>query len=475
MDPAKVRYLLTVEYVGTNFVGWQRQSVGRTVQQVLEEAIKSFLGEPALIHGSSRTDAGVHALGNTAHLDICRVSKRKPGQTLAPHEPSAVLKAINHFLRKAGTLDVSVRGAHRVPETIHARYAATSRVYHYRILSGSLQPSAFEQGRVWHVHEELDVDAMRSAAEILLGRHDFSSFRAVGCQARDPVRTLDVLTVATVAHWPHFCPPQPAPRPTEGGDDGLVKSEPRGEARTGSAGDAAVNNAGEGLLQSEPQLRGDASGGDADVMHAGAVKVAAGDGTFRAHAGDSNASIGNPGRSRDKTEDAGNAGVGAGDPAALNAVDGLPRRGYNPLHGHGVREPSPDAEQRMGHERPVITAQEHNSPLAVSKRRKGEAGGPIPATPPRSVAPAPGSLVGISSPKHTALGGSGGAADAAASAVSAAPSRERRAGVRTAQGDVPSFQEAYREVVVTVKARSFLYHQVSGLFNTGTMVLIVVV
>ncbi|XP_078156321.1 pseudouridine synthase family protein isoform X1 [Carex rostrata] len=196
-NPGLQRYLVAVEYIGTLFSGSQKQPAFRTVVGVLEEAFQKFIGQPVSVVCSSRTDAGVHALSNVCHIDVERISKRKPGEVLPPHEPVVVRRAVNHFLQK-NEGDITVTDVRCVPPDFHARYKALERTYHYRILSGPEPLSAFEKNRAWHVPEDLDITAMKRASSILVGHHDFSSFRAAGCQANSPMRTLEELAVTEI-------------------------------------------------------------------------------------------------------------------------------------------------------------------------------------------------------------------------------------------------------------------------------------
>jgi tRNA pseudouridine38-40 synthase len=175
------RYKLTIEYDGAGLVGWQRQANGPSVQEALETALFRFCGESVAVTGAGRTDAGVHALGQTAHCDLAR---RTP--------PDVVRNAINFHLRPAA---ISVVAAEEVGDAFDARLSAVERTYRYRILNRRAPP-ALERGRVWHVRRPLDVAAMREGARHLVGRHDFSSFRDSLCQAKSPVKTLDALTVS---------------------------------------------------------------------------------------------------------------------------------------------------------------------------------------------------------------------------------------------------------------------------------------
>ncbi|KAL1214230.1 hypothetical protein V5N11_034757 [Cardamine amara subsp. amara] len=203
VNPRMQRYLVAIEYIGTRFSGSQQQATDRTVVGVLQESFHKFIGQPVKIFCSSRTDAGVHALSNVCHVDVERISKRKPGEVLPPHEPGVVQRAVNHFLqRKDG--DVMVIDVRCVPSNYHARYKARERTYFYRLLSGSDPLSILEKDRAWHVPEELDLHSMQEACRVLVGSHDFSSFRAAGCQAKSPMRSLDELNVTEVPSTPYF-------------------------------------------------------------------------------------------------------------------------------------------------------------------------------------------------------------------------------------------------------------------------------
>lgn len=183
------RYKIIVEYEGSGFVGWQRQDNGLGVQEVLESAAQAFSGEPVTVHGAGRTDAGVHALGQAAHLDLS-------GDWAA----DKVRDALNALVRPH---PVAVLSCARVDEEFHARFSAVERGYLYRVLNRRA-PAALERGHVWWTPRPLDVAAMAEAAPVLLGKHDFSSFRAVQCQAKSPVKTLDVLDVTQAADEIHF-------------------------------------------------------------------------------------------------------------------------------------------------------------------------------------------------------------------------------------------------------------------------------
>jgi tRNA pseudouridine38-40 synthase len=175
------RYKLIIEYDGTPFVGWQMQDNGPSVQGMLVEAIAAFSGERAAPGGAGRTDAGVHALGQVAHVDL---AKDWDGDT--------VRDAINFHLRPH---PIAVLAAERVADTFDARFSAIKRHYLYRI-SNRRADLALEQNRALRVPRPLDGAAMQAAAQQLVGRHDFTTFRATECQAKSPVKTLDRLDVA---------------------------------------------------------------------------------------------------------------------------------------------------------------------------------------------------------------------------------------------------------------------------------------
>ena len=177
------RWRLTVEYDGGPFVGWQRQAVGESVQAVIERAIGQMTGETVAVHGAGRTDAGVHALAMEAHVDIAKA--------LTEHR---LREGINALVRPS---PVSVLAVGTVADDWHARFSCTGRRYRYRILNRR-PPPALDQGRVWHIASPLDVEAMGKGAAVLVGRHDFTTFRSAHCQSKSPVKTLDSLTVERV-------------------------------------------------------------------------------------------------------------------------------------------------------------------------------------------------------------------------------------------------------------------------------------
>jgi tRNA pseudouridine38-40 synthase len=183
------RYKLTIEYDGTGLVGWQRQPNGQSVQAALEEAVAKLCGERVTVYGAGRTDAGVHALAQVAHLDLARVF---PEDTIRG--------ALNHHLRPAA---ISVLLVEAVAPEFHARLSARERVYRYRILNRR-PPPMLERLRVWHVQAPLDLAAMQEGARHLVGKHDFSTFRDSLCQAKSPVKTLDALEVSRVGDEIHL-------------------------------------------------------------------------------------------------------------------------------------------------------------------------------------------------------------------------------------------------------------------------------
>lgn len=183
------RWKLTLEYDGRPFVGWQRQDNGPSVQAALERAVEAFCGESATLFAAGRTDAGVHATGQVAHVDIAKGA-----------DADTVRDALNFHLKPDPVVVLSAEAA--APD-FHARFSATMRHYRYRILNRR-PPPALDRGRVWHVGVPLDPAAMHAAAQILAGKHDFTSFRAVACQSDSPVKTLDAISVTAVGEEVHL-------------------------------------------------------------------------------------------------------------------------------------------------------------------------------------------------------------------------------------------------------------------------------
>jgi tRNA pseudouridine38-40 synthase len=176
------RFRLDIEYDGSQFAGWQHQADQPSVQQAIEQAIGKFCGEEVRIRAAGRTDAGVHATAQVAHVDL---AKAWPGDK--------VRDAVNAHLQAAGAR-IAILMAAVADDDFDARFSATGRHYLYRILNRRA-PAALEKGKVWWVPKRLDAEAMHEAAKVLLGRHDFTTFRSTQCQAESPVRTLARLDV----------------------------------------------------------------------------------------------------------------------------------------------------------------------------------------------------------------------------------------------------------------------------------------
>lgn len=174
------RFALTLEFDGAPFMGLQRQGHGPSVQQVMEEAVHQITGETAVLHSAGRTDSGVHALAMVSHVDIAR-----------PITAFRLMEALNAVIRPQ---PVAVIGCQVRPSDWHARFSCIGRRYRY-LIRNRRAPLTLTRGREWHVVKELDAAAMHRAAQALVGRHDFTTFRSAHCQARDPVKTLDRLDV----------------------------------------------------------------------------------------------------------------------------------------------------------------------------------------------------------------------------------------------------------------------------------------
>jgi len=174
------RFKLIIEYDGSGFVGWQRQDNGLGVQQALEEAITAFSGETPRVLGAGRTDSGVHALAQICHFDL-----------QSDYTTDTVRDALNFHLRNVPAV---VLAAFIAEPDFHSRFCATGRSYTYRI-TNRRAPLSIEKGRSWWVPVSLDAQAMHEAAQVLVGKHDFTTFRATNCQADTPVRTLNSLCV----------------------------------------------------------------------------------------------------------------------------------------------------------------------------------------------------------------------------------------------------------------------------------------
>jgi tRNA pseudouridine38-40 synthase len=183
------RYKLTIEYDGTGYVGWQRQANGLSVQEVIETGLKKIDPAPCGLRGAGRTDAGVHASAQVAHVDL---TKDWRGDKLR--------EALNARMRPE---KVAVLLAEAAPDDFDARFSAKARHYLYRIVNRRA-PLTLDFNRAWLVKRKLDADAMHAAAQLLVGRHDFSTFRDADCQAENPVRTLDRLDVTRAGDEIHI-------------------------------------------------------------------------------------------------------------------------------------------------------------------------------------------------------------------------------------------------------------------------------
>lgn len=183
------RWRLTVEFDGRPFMGWQRQDHGPSVQQALEEAVFRMTGELTAVHAAGRTDAGVHALAMAAHVDLAK--------TLTEHR---LREGLNALVRPN---PISVTAVEAVADDWHARFSCIGRKYLYRILNRRAPP-ALDRGRVWHIGVPVDVEAIADGAAMLVGRHDFTTFRSVHCQSESPVKTLDRLDVKRVGEEIHI-------------------------------------------------------------------------------------------------------------------------------------------------------------------------------------------------------------------------------------------------------------------------------
>lgn len=182
------RYRTIIEYDGTGFVGWQSQAKGKSIQDTIESVFESFANERVSVRGAGRTDAGVHATGQVAHFDLVR-----------PWDPLKLREALNHYLRPHHIAIVTC--AEAAPD-FDARFSATGRRYLYRILPRRAPP-ALDRDRVWWIPAALDAEAMHDAAQALVGRHDFTTFRSSSCQAASPVKTLDRLDVVRAGEEIH--------------------------------------------------------------------------------------------------------------------------------------------------------------------------------------------------------------------------------------------------------------------------------
>ena len=178
------RYQILIEYIGTNFVGWQIQSKGQSIQKLIQNKLSKLLDEKILIIGSGRTDSGVHAIEQSAHFD----SKNKI-QNL-----DKFIKSINHFVNNKGVSIISIKKKNL---SFHARFSAKQRIYKYIIFNRISRPS-IEKNRGWHIIKKLDINLMKKGAKKLLGTKDFSTFRASSCSAKNPIRTIKSINIRLV-------------------------------------------------------------------------------------------------------------------------------------------------------------------------------------------------------------------------------------------------------------------------------------
>jgi len=170
------RYKINLEYDGTNLIGWQENRQGSSVQSLLQDAIFKFCGEHVTVFAAGRTDAGVHAINMVAHFDL---EKEQDAET--------VKKALNFYLVEE---PVSVLGCEKVSDNFHARFSCVKRHYKYVVINRPA-PVVLQKNRVWWVPQKLDIEKMKTTAQKLVGKHDFTSFRSVQCQSKSPIKTLD--------------------------------------------------------------------------------------------------------------------------------------------------------------------------------------------------------------------------------------------------------------------------------------------
>ena len=174
------RYKINLEYDGTDLIGWQTNQDGPSVQSLVEDAIFKFCGENVEVYSAGRTDAGVHAISMVAHFDLSR-----------DQDEQTVMRAMNFYLVNK---PVAVLSCEKVSDDFHARFSCVARHYKYVVINRGA-PVVLDKNRVWWVPQKLDVDAMKTAAQKLIGKHDFTSFRAAQCQAKSPIKTLDSVSI----------------------------------------------------------------------------------------------------------------------------------------------------------------------------------------------------------------------------------------------------------------------------------------
>jgi len=182
-----IKYALLIEYDGNGLVGWQKQDIGVSVQGSLEKVAKQIFNDEFHIQGSGRTDAGVHALGQVAHIEL------PSNHRLTSKNPFYIISAFNALLKDTA---IRVISAKPVNAEFNARFSAIKRYYKYRILCRAAPPG-INKGKVWHCRKSLDLNLMQKGIKYLIGKHDFTSFRTIKCQAKSPIRTLDEVTFST--------------------------------------------------------------------------------------------------------------------------------------------------------------------------------------------------------------------------------------------------------------------------------------
>lgn len=174
------RYKITIEYLGANFIGWQKQSVGVSVQEVIEKAIFLLSKQETSLYAAGRTDAGVHAFEQVAHFDLNKL-----------YSTSTIISGLNHFLKKS---DIAILDCELVDASFHARFSAKKRSYIYKILNRS-RDSVIQRNLMWHIKDNLDIDSMIIAKEYLVGTHDFTSFQSKGCYSKHAIKTMDKIEI----------------------------------------------------------------------------------------------------------------------------------------------------------------------------------------------------------------------------------------------------------------------------------------
>ena len=175
------RYQIKIEYDGTNFVGWQYQKNGKSVQGVLQKILLQFLKKKIIVVGSGRTDSGVHAIEQSAHIDL----EKKI------FEKKKFLQSLNFYLRN---YPIAITDIKEKDQNFHARHSAKKRTYKYLIIN-RMSPPVLKKNRAWHIRKKLDVKVMKKGSKMLLGTHDFSTFRTSSCQAKSPVKTMEKISI----------------------------------------------------------------------------------------------------------------------------------------------------------------------------------------------------------------------------------------------------------------------------------------